>query len=71
MKAQLIELEANKTYKTRANAIKAVDDFFAGREGGCTHRYFITVGEDGRFFPVFIGQQAVTDMLHFRFNVVA
>ena len=71
MKAQLITLEANKTYKTRKNAIEAVEKFFADKEGGCVHRYFITVGEDGRFFPVFIGQQAVTDMLHFRFNVVA
>ncbi len=71
MKANQVTLEANKTYKTRANAIKAVDDYFANSGGDQVHRYFIATGEDGRFFPVFIGQQAITDMLHFRFNVVA
>jgi tRNA(Ile2) C34 agmatinyltransferase TiaS len=71
--ATLINLTPNKTYKTRENAIKAVEKFMEGK----THKvyeaqtYFIHTHEDGRFFPVFVGERAVQAMLHFHFNVIA
>lgn len=75
---QLVELTPNKTYKTRENAIKAVDKFFADRVGaykaqGLTANltYFLHTHTDGRFFPVFVGERALHAGLHFHFNVVA
>ena len=68
---RLITLEGSKTYATRENAIKAVEKAYAGHQGGDVLLYFINQGEDGRFFPVFIGQTALNNMVHFRFNVVA
>ena len=72
--ATLINLTPNKTYKTRDNAIKAVEKFFAGKDQHKvyeTQTYFIHTHEDGRFFPVFVGERAVQAMLHFHFNVIA
>lgn len=69
--AQLIELTPSKTYKTREAAVKAVERKLAGREFGKPQTYFIATHTDGRFFPVFIGERACYDMLHFHFNVVA
>ena len=68
-----ITIKAPKTYKTAANAEKAVKD--AGCEAlrdlrGLPIRWFIMQGEDGRFFPVFIGEAAVQAGVHFKFNVV-
>lgn len=68
--AQLIKLEGVKTYATRENAIKAVERKIAGRKFDKPQMYFIHTGEDGRFFPVFVGERAVQAMLHFSFNVV-
>ena len=65
--ARLIEFECNKTYATKQNAIKAVEKAKVGEN----HRYFIFQNDQGRFIPVFIGERALQDMLHFRFNVVA
>ena len=56
---------APKTYKTADNARKAV--LKVGLEG---IRHFIMTGEDGRFFPVFVGQDAMQAGAHFHFNVV-
>lgn len=71
--ARLVELQPNKTYATRENAIKAVEKFFYDKMEH-THEnqmYFIHVHTDGRFFPVFVGERAVQAHLHFHFNVVA
>ena len=65
--ARLIKLESNKTYATAANVVKAVEKCTAFKE----LRYFITCNEQGRFFPVFIGQQALLEQVHFHFSVVA
>ena len=67
--AKLIKLEANKTYATEVNAIKAVEKKFGGEVDGLT--YFIMKTDDGRFFPVFVGQHAVEKHVFFHFNVVA
>ena len=68
--ARLVTIEANKTYATEANAIKAVEKKFpeAGNDG---LRYFLQRTADGRFFPVFIGHKALEAHVHFHFNVVA
>jgi integrase len=34
-------------------------------------RHFIMQGDDGRFFPVFVGERALQAMVHFHFHVVA
>lgn len=68
--AQLIQLEANKTYATIENAVKAVEKKFPKAKEDGLH-YFINRTEDGRFFPVFIGQKATLSGVHFHFNVVA
>lgn len=68
---QLITLESDKTYATRENAIRVVEKAFENQKGGDTLLYFINQDEKGRFFPVFIGERAIRNMVHFRFNVVA
>lgn len=67
---RLIELTPNRTYATKANAIKAVNKVFKEDE----HMelwYFIHQSDDGRFFPVFVGERAIQKMAHLHFNVVA
>lgn len=67
--ARLMTLTPNKTYATEANAIKAVEKKFpADQQGNLT--YFLQRTEDGRFFPVFVGERALQAMVHFHFNVV-
>lgn len=68
--AKLITIEANKTYATEANAVKAVEKKFPA-VGNDNLRYFIQRTADGRFFPIFIGQAAAQAGAHFHFNVVA
>ena len=60
-----------KTYKTEANAVKAVEaQNFPDEVCGKLLRYFIQTHTDGRFYPVFIGEQAVQAGVHFHFNVI-
>lgn len=65
--ARLVKLESNKTYATEANVVKAVEKCTAFKD----LRYFIQRNEEGRFFPVFIGQPALAACVHFYFSVVA
>lgn len=65
--ARLITLEANKTYATPENAVKAVEK----KNFPDNLRYIIHQSADGRFFPVFLGEAAIQAMVHFHFNVVA
>lgn len=59
-------ITAPKTYKTTANARRAVE------KAGCArYQHFIMTNEEGRFFPVFVGQEAAQNGVHFHFNVVA
>ena len=61
-----MKLKAAKTYATEENADRAAEEKF----GSTSLRYFVHRGEDGRFFPVFVGQEAVAAMAHFHFNVI-
>lgn len=56
---------APKTYKTIVNARRAVE-----KAGCASFRHFMMTNEEGRFFPVFVGQEAVQNGVHFHFNVV-
>jgi len=60
------EVTAAKTYATEANADKAV-----AQAGFQDIRHFIVRAPDGRFYPVFVGQEAAQRGVHFRFNVVS
>jgi hypothetical protein len=57
-----------KTYKTRENAIKAAEKLL----GNCVanHRVLVATNEEGRFFPVAVGQLAMQDGVHFHMPVV-
>ena len=60
------ELTASKTYATKENVRKAVVKL-----GLQDLRYFIFCTEDThRFFPVFVGQDALRAGAHFHFSVV-
>lgn len=67
--ARLLKFEANKTYATEANAVKAVDKKYSNEEQSL--RYFIMQTADGRFFPIFVGDEAIERGVHFDFHVVA
>lgn len=68
MTANLITLRASKTYATRENAIKAVEKTLGTPPA--TLRYFLHQDEQGRFFPVFVGQEAIHLGVHFHFNAI-
>lgn len=59
------QIQAVKTYATKANARKAVAKIGAERL-----RHFIMQNDEGRFFPVFVGHDALVEGIHFHFNVV-
>lgn len=67
-----ITLEPIKTYKTRENAIKAVEkaELHDLEWKGQRVRWMILTHSDGRFFPVFLGEPAVQCGIHFKFNVL-
>jgi hypothetical protein len=67
--ARLLKFEANKTYATEANAVKAVDKKYSNEDQSL--RYFIMQTADGRFFPIFVGVKAIERGVHFDFHVVA
>lgn len=64
--ARLIKLEATKTYATEQNAIRAVEKVF----GNSNIRFFVVKTAEDRFYPVFVGQEAVSAGAHFHFSVV-
>lgn len=65
--AKLIKFEPSRTYATEMRAHTAVRKLY-GRNDQL--RYFIQTTPEGRFFPVFIGQEALAEGVHFHFNVV-
>lgn len=61
---QLFKNAPSRSYKTVANLEKAIS-YLEGK-----YRYIIVTDLDtGRFFPVFIGQEAVQAGLHFQWGV--
>lgn len=61
-----ITITPNKTYATRENAVKAFEKVF----GNAQVNYFIAMNEEGRYFPVAIGESAVQAGVHFHFNTL-
>lgn len=59
------KIQCVKSYATEANADKAIAKF-----GFEDLRHFMMRTDDGRWFPVFIGQEAAQRGVHFHFNVV-
>lgn len=64
--ANQIKLEANKTYATEANAVKAVEKKYGNNN---QLRFFVFKTENNRYFPVFLGETALQQGVHFNFNV--
>ena len=59
------EITPTKTYASEANCDKAI------AKVGCeSYRHFIMITPEGRFFPVFVGSDAIAASLFFHFNVV-
>lgn len=68
-----IELTPTKTYATAENAHKAVAKKFPAEIVNTNLgplRYIVMTHTDGRFFPVFIGVNAIHYGVHFHFNVL-
>lgn len=65
---KLIRLEPVATYATEANAIRATNKAFLALHDDL--RYIIQKTEDGRYFPVFIGDRAIQAGVHFHFCVI-
>ena len=70
--AQFFEITPTKTYATKANAVKAVEKKdIQDSIGGKLIRYTVIQNEEGRWYPIFIGEQAVQAGVHFLgFNIV-
>lgn len=69
-----IKFTPNKTYATRANALKAVEKAYGpiiDVLGGTDLNFLMVQTEEGRFFPVFIGERALRHGVHFKFCVAA
>lgn len=66
--ARMFKLESNRTYQTEARAIKAAEKFYPESDNDGL-RYFIHRGDDGRYFPVFVGEKALQAGVHFNFPV--
>ena len=68
--ARLIKLEMTKTYASEANVIKAVEKKYP-ESSNDQLRYIVLQHTDGRFYPVFLGMNALQHGVHFHFHVVA
>lgn len=69
---QHVQITPTKTYKTIENAHKAVVAKFGDMvETFGPLRYIVTQHTDGRFYPLFIGINAVHYGVHFHFNIAA
>ena len=62
-----VEITPSRTYATEANAIRAVEKTFGNAEG---LRWVMMRNEEGRFYPLFIGNSALQAGVHFHFCVV-
>jgi hypothetical protein len=68
--ANFIQIEPTKTYASVENAHKAVEKKYPTENS--VLRYTIMTHTDGRFFPVFIGINALQHGVHFNgFNIIA
>lgn len=66
-----INLKPTSTYATQSNAIKAVCKAYPpNMEVNANLRYITKQRDDGRWYPVFLGQAAIVRGVHFNFCVV-
>ena len=65
--AHEITLEPTKTYASRDNAVKAVERYFSEHNN---LRYIIMKDEEGRYYPVFVGQSALQNFVFTKFPVI-
>lgn len=68
----LMKIEPVRTYASKANAIKAVENK-VNKEILHELRYFVMpfqCTEGLRFFPVFVGIKAMDYGIHFHFNII-
>lgn len=63
--ARSITVTPVKTYATSANALKAINKHYADTD----LRYLMLTTPEGRFYPVFLGERAVSAGVHFHFCV--
>ena len=70
---QHVEITPTKTYKTASHAHIAVARKInpSGERAFGEIRYIVCTHTDGRFYPLFIGINAVHYGIHFHFNVIA
>lgn len=69
-----IKLQPLRTYATADNARKAVAKIFGpdvAAAGSADAWYFITRDDEGRYFPVFVGERALKLGVHHSIIVVA
>ncbi len=66
-----MELRSPITYASPARAEQAVKKKLEGLDtGSLTIDYFIYKTEEGRYFPVFLGERAMQFGIHLNFNVI-
>jgi len=71
MNIKQIKLTPAKTYKTEANAIKAIEAVYGPvNDLNSGLRFVMMTTAEGRFFPIFIGNSAIEEGVHFNFCVV-
>lgn len=71
--AHLLKLTANKTYATKENAVKAVEKKLGANDqhpADTQLHYLVIQNDEGRWFPLFIGERALQAGIHFHFNCV-
>lgn len=64
-----IQFKPDRTYKTKERAVEEANKFTLP-EGQGVLRYFIGQTENGRFFPVFVGEKALQSGVHFTHSVI-
>ena len=65
-----INLEPSATYATQHNAIKAACKAYPAVPENQNLRFITKQAQDGRWYPVFIGTEAIQRGVHFNFCVV-
>jgi len=68
MGVKQVKIEFIKTYATEDNAVKAAEKAFGSHESNL--RFIVVPTAEGRFGVVFLGQSALQNMVHFKFNVL-
>ena len=70
--ARLVKVESSRSYATEENAIKAVQKLFPdGIDESQSVRFMVLRNVEGRFIPLFMGQNAVRAGTHLLFITFA